>query len=165
MTIQKLQDVDLERLREVKNGMPWDRGNGKTIERLIRLLSRNRNDNYNKHYMFVTETRDHALTCLDQMEWWLIETHNYSTTDNRLIIYHSPDPKPFTQRFLEMFGKHYVSKPDNLIMMTFVSAGGYKQHMRGTKFSEIFFDVSDEAYCNNFQSLHNIMKLTPNLYE
>lgn len=164
MTIQSLQDVDLDRLRKVKNGMPWDRGNGKTIERLIRLLSRNRKDNYNKHYMFVTETRDHALYCLDQMEWWIIETNQYNTTNNKLVISQPREPKTKLQRFYEILGRRY-NEPDNLIIMSFVSAGGYKQEMRGTKFSEIFFDVSDEGYRNNFKSLHNIMKLSPNLYE
>jgi hypothetical protein len=68
-----LNEVDLDRVKKVKNGDIWGRGSGKTTAKLIGLLYYLRPENDGKQYLYIGENPTHTRDICRTFAQWVHE--------------------------------------------------------------------------------------------
>ena len=83
-----LSEVDIQRVKDVRDGKLWDRGCGKTIERMVTLLSYLQPHNDGKEYLFIGENGWHTQDIYRTFFRWVQETGiNCQHSHNRLLCH------------------------------------------------------------------------------
>jgi len=159
MPLLNLADVDPIRCKEALTTKIDERGSGKTVARLIKLLERARVENAGKDYIFVCENSEMVHECLCLFEYWLLENFYYSLT---IPISNHPSamvrvcfPKPIRLGFIGTI-KDWWSPPKQPKDITFKFIS-MTQHARvGSIVNAIFFDVSEEQQAANQNNMINL---------
>ena len=155
-----LYDIDVERLKQVRSGELWGRGCGKTIEKMVTMLSHIQPYNDGKQYLFIGENEWHTRDIYRTFVHWIEETGIYCNySPNRLMCdaKYSPPPKPTT--FLGKV-KAFFNKPEDPpnIRFHFTTPGRlYPWGIRGMRYNRIIVDLTAETYYKNQQTIEEAL--------
>jgi len=144
-----LDEVDPKRVADVNSGkMKQDRGGGKTIAKMVELLSYAQPYNAGKCYIFIGESQMHVEDISRTFQDWLLD-YTASKKDAYMI------PKTKLQclaRFCNTFYYHGIVEQD--IEFDFISASCIrKRDYHGKFYDAIVEDTTYEAWNRNYHKL------------
>lgn len=152
-----LADIDSARAHAVRQAKHPNRGSGKTIERLLTLLSLVQLRNVRKTYLFVAEN-NYARDELRHMFYmWCIEYGVIHANDrygkDDIHVSFPPQKLNWFQSLIASFKK---PKPTYYISFKFCSPTYAIK--RGEYYDITIVDVSPDTYINNLENIEKLMK-------
>ena len=152
-----LYDIDIERVKLVREGKLTDRGCGKTTEKMVTLLSYLQPKNHGNQYLFVGENQNHVQDIYRTFFYWINDygaPSQYSPSKLSYSAILPPPPKPAT-----IVGKiiAFFSKTKPLPVITYKFTTAEMVNTRGLRYDRIILDLTPRTYYKNQERVEKAM--------
>lgn len=157
-----LSEVDIDRVKRVRSGELWDRGCGKTIERMVTLFSYLRPMYDDRQYLYVGENGWHTKDIFHTFVSWVQSSGiscDYRPNRLTLIAEFNVWAKPmYSSAFMDKI-MTMLEEPKKVVRIKFdftTPARLTPWGIRGRPYDKIILDLNNETYYRNSRILDEI---------
>lgn len=154
-----LYEVDPEHVCLVRDGKLFGRGCGKTIEKMVTLLSYLQPQYGGNKYLFVGENQNHVRDIYRTFFYWIQDSGVFCQYSPSTLTYHAefplpPPPTSIIGKLIAFFKKPtLISVPD--VEFYFTTAD--RVNTRGRTYDRIILDLTPKKYFQNRRRIEEAM--------
>jgi len=152
-----LYEVDPERVKLVREGKLFGRGCGKTIEKMVTLLSYLQPQYSGNKYLFIGENQNHVRDIYHTFFYWIQDSGAFCQCSPSTLTCNAefPLPPPPTSIIGKLVA--FFKKPAAIPAVNFYFTTVDRAHTRGRMYDRIILDLTPEKYFQNHRRIEEVM--------
>jgi hypothetical protein len=157
-----LSEVDIQRVKDVREGKVnlWERGCGKTTERMITLFSYLRPQNDGNQYLFIGENNWHTRDICRTFYYWIKESGiGCEVLHSKMSLIAKFDPQTPGNSFMDRL-LYFLEEPVQPAKIRFdftTPERLYPWGIRGRRYDKILIDLTDDIHYRYWQTIEEAM--------
>jgi len=148
-----LSEIDVQRIKDVRDGKLRNRGCGKTTERMVTLLSYVHPQNDGKQFLFIGENYAHVQDIYHIFFYWLQDCGVFCQYSPNKLSYKAELPMPPLPTSIMGRVMAFFSKIKRSPVITFNFTTAERVFTRGVRYDRIILDLTPRTYDKNYERI------------
>jgi len=153
-----LYEVDPARVKLVRDEKLYGRGCGKTIEKMVTLLSYLQPHHGGNKYLFIGENQNHVRDIYHTFHHWILDSGAYCQYSPSTLTFNAEFPLPPSPT--SIIGKlvAFFKKPTAIPAVNFYFTTADRVNTRAMRYARIIVDLTSEKYFQNHKRIEEAMR-------